>query len=206
MKIQYYILGLTLLSLTLTNCFQSQDNINLSIVKIFNKSGHGTGFFVKGEPGLCSVLTAAHVLKEAEENYIETKDGKRWPIEEIKMRSSGIDLALVTFKPKEEKCNYSSLKIGNSDSVKIRDHISVSGYANRGLNGKPILQTVEGKVSGLGQLAEGYGISYQAFTVGGMSGGPVVDRKGEVVAIHGRTDFEIVQKWKSQQSSLSKKQ
>ena len=113
---------------------------------------------------------------------------------------------MVTFKPKEEKCNYSSLKIGNSDSVKIRDHISVSGYANRGLNRKPILQTVEGKVSGLDQLAEGYGISYQAFTVGGMSGGPVVDKKGEVVAIHGRTDFEIVQKWKSQQSSLSKKQ
>ncbi|MDE5121425.1 MAG: serine protease, partial [Trichodesmium sp. St19_bin1] len=206
MKIQYYILGLIFGLFTLTNCSWSQEKINLSIVKIFNKSGHGTGFFVKGKPGLCSVLTVAHVLKEKEKNYIETKDSKRWPIKEIKIRSSGIDLALLTFKPEGDKCNYLPLKIGNSESLKIYNPIYISGYPNRGLNGRPIMQSVEGKVSGVGSLAKGYGISYRAFTVGGMSGAPVLDKTGKVVAIHGMSDFEIVQRWESKQANLSEGQ
>lgn len=51
----------------------------------------------------------------------------------------GIDLVLVIFKFKEEKCNYLLLKIGNLDSVKICDYIFVFGYVNCGLNCKFIL-------------------------------------------------------------------
>ncbi|MCL2924659.1 MAG: serine protease [Trichodesmium sp. MAG_R04] len=161
MKIKYYILGLTFLSLTLTNCFWSQEKINHSIVKIVNKSGHGTGFFVKGEPGICSVLTVAHVLKKAEKNVIETHDGKEWLIKDLKIHPPGIDLALVTFEPKGKKCDYLALKTGDSYSVRIRDEIYISGHATRGKkNSQTILQTSVGKVSGLGQLPDGYGISY----------------------------------------------
>ncbi|NEN92383.1 MAG: hypothetical protein F6K48_27185 [Okeania sp. SIO3H1] len=63
MKILPRIFSLTLLSLALTNCSVSPEKIKSSIVIISNKSGHGTGFFVPGKPGVCSVLTAAHVLK-----------------------------------------------------------------------------------------------------------------------------------------------
>ena len=122
----------------------------------------------------------------------------------MKIHPPGIDLALVTFEPKGKKCDYLALKIGDSYSVRIRDEIYISGHANRGKkNSKTILQTSVGKVSGLGQLPDGYEISYDTLTVGGMSGGPVLDKKGEVVAIHGKTDYEIV---KSKQSGLSKKQ
>lgn len=34
-------------------------------------------------------------------------------------------------------------------------------------------------------LAEGYGVSYDALAVGGISGAPVVDVNGKVVAVHG---------------------
>ncbi|NEQ41120.1 MAG: SUMF1/EgtB/PvdO family nonheme iron enzyme [Okeania sp. SIO3I5] len=204
MKILPRIFSLTLLSLALTNCSVSPEKIKSSIVIVKNKSGHGTGFFVHGKPGVCSVLTAAHVLPEKGENFVETNDRKVRRIANIERHSYGIDLALVTFQPEGNKCNYPPLKIGNSESLKILSPIYISGFPARGLGkGRLVYQTVKGEVSGLDTLAEGYGISYRAFTVGGMSGAPVMDRNGKVVAVHGMSDVEIVKSWASKQSSLS---
>ncbi len=69
-----------------------------------------------------------------------------------------------------------------------------------------VSQSVEGKVLGLDKLAQGYGVSYDALTVGRMSGAPVVDVKGEVVAVHGMSDVEVVQNFASYQASLSEEQ
>jgi len=65
---------------------------------------------------------------------------------------------------------------------------------------------VRGSVSGLDVLEQGYGISYDASTFGGMSGGPVLDVSGKVVAVHGKTDAQIVADLQSQQASLSPQQ
>jgi hypothetical protein len=101
--------SLTLLSLTLTNCSLSPEQITSrlepSIVKIFyqNEPGYGTGFFVSGERDLCTVLTAAHVVKKEEKNLLQTNDGKVWDISKVEMFPDGIDLALVSFKPEKRK-------------------------------------------------------------------------------------------------------
>ena len=64
MKYLFSILGLTFLSLTLTNCSLSPQKIasqleaSVVLLSYRNQSGHGTGFFVDGKPGVCSVLTA----------------------------------------------------------------------------------------------------------------------------------------------------
>ena len=61
MKSLLRIFGLTILSLTMTNCSLSPEQIasrlKPSIVKLFyrNEPGHGTGFFVPGEKGVCTV-------------------------------------------------------------------------------------------------------------------------------------------------------
>ena len=173
MKSLFPILGLSFLSLTLTNCSLSPEQIasriEPSIVKIKNTSGHGTGFFVRGKPEVCTVLTAAHVLhKEKGNNFVETnKDGKTWPLANIEIFHSNIDLALVTFLPKEKKCNYPALKIGNSERLKKGNLIYISGFPVRG--GKLVSQFVKGDVTGFSNLLRGYGISYQALTVGGMN-------------------------------------
>jgi hypothetical protein len=199
--------GLTLLSLTLTNCSLSPEQIasrlKPSIVKVFyrNEPGHGTGFFVPGEKGVCTVLTAAHVVKKEGKNALQTNDGKVWNVAKVEIFPSGIDLALVSFKPEKRKCNYSPLKIGNSDGLKQGSSIYISGFPIR--DGHLVSQFVLGSVSRLDKLAQGYGVSYQALTVAGMSGAPVVDVKGEVVAIHGMSDVEVVKTFASLQASLS---
>ena len=193
--------SLTFLSLTLTNCSLSPEQITSrlepSIVKIFhqNEPEYGTGFFVSGEKGLCTVLTAAHVVKKEGKNLLQTNDGKVWDVAKVEMFPDGIDLALVSFKPEKRKCNYSPLKIGNSDSLSIGASIYIFGFPIRS---RPLVsQFVLGNVSGLEQLPQGYGVSYQALTVGGMSGAPVVDVKGEVVAVHGMSGVEALKTFPS---------
>jgi len=204
------ILSLTFLVLTLTNCYLSPQKIasrlDSSIVKLFYRSqpGHGTGFFVRGETGVCTLLTAAHVVKKEGERLLETKDGKVWEVAKVKIFPSELDLALVTFQPETEKCNYPPLKIGNSENLKKGSLIYIDGFPIR--SGKLVSQFVDGKVSGLDNLARGYGVSYKALSVGGMSGAPVVDEKGEVVAVHGMSDVEVVQSFASLQESLSPEQ
>ncbi|NET14989.1 MAG: trypsin-like peptidase domain-containing protein [Okeania sp. SIO1H6] len=177
-----------------------------SIVKLFykNQPGHGTGFFVSGEEGVCSVLTAAHVVKKEGERLLQTRDEKVWQVARVEIFPSDIDLALVTFQPERGSCNYPALKIGNSDNLKKGSSIYISGFPIRG--GKLVSQFVDGKVSALDNLAQGYEVSYDALTVGGMSGAPVVDIKGEVVAVHGMSDVEVVQNFASYQASLSEEQ
>ncbi|MDT9338834.1 GUN4 domain-containing protein [Trichodesmium erythraeum 21-75] len=199
--------GLTFLSLTLTNCSLSPEKIasrlEPSIVKVFyqGEPGHGTGFFVPGEKGVCTVLTAAHVVKKEGENLLKTNDGKEWPASKVEIFPNNIDLALVSFQPEKRNCNYSPLKIGNSDGLKQGSSIYISGFPIR--DGYLVSQFVLGNVSRLDRLAQGYGVSYQALTVGGMSGAPVVDVKGEVVAVHGMSDVEVVKSFASLQASLS---
>ena len=199
--------GLTFLSLTLTNCSLSPEKIasrlEPSIVKVFyqGEPGHGTGFFVPGEKGVCTVLTAAHVVKKEGENLLKTNDGKEWPASQVEIFPNNIDLALVSFQPEKGNCNYSPLKIGNSDGLKQGSSIYISGFPIR--DGYLVSQFVLGNVSRLDRLAQGYGVSYQALTVGGMSGAPVVDVKGEVVAVHGMSDVEVVKNFASLQASLS---
>ncbi|NES70348.1 MAG: trypsin-like peptidase domain-containing protein, partial [Okeania sp. SIO2D1] len=98
-------------------------------VKVFYKSqpGHGTGFFVSGEKGVCTVLTAAHVVNKEGEISLETKDGIE-DVANVEIFPSDIDLALVTFRPDGGKCNYPALKIGNSENLR-KGYSGIQAYA-----------------------------------------------------------------------------
>ena len=208
MKSLFSILGLTFLSLTLTNCSLSPEQIasrlepSVVLLSYKNKPGHGTGFFVAGEPGVCRVLTSAHVVnKEGNIRLRTEKDGKFWDVARVEIFPSTIDLALVTFEPDTERCNYPALTIGNSESLRKGSSIFIYGFPSRG--GKLIGQFVDGQVSALKNLARGYGVSYRTLTVGGMSGAPVMNERGKVVAVHGMSDREIVKTLALQKIGLS---
>ena len=160
MKSLFSILSLTFLSLTLTNCSLSPEQIasklKPSIVLLYykNQPGHGTGFFVKGEPGVCSVLTTAHVVdKEAKIRLRTENDGKAWDVATVEIFPNTIDLALVTFKPDTQRCDYPALTTGNSESLRKGSSIFIYGFPSRGE--QPVAQFVDGKVSGFDKLARG---------------------------------------------------
>ena len=212
MKFRSCWLIFPLIGLSLTSCGQQKssqeiaETVKNSIVLISyqNESGHGTGFIVPGSTGVCTVLTARHVVEGRSLN-LQTNDQKLHKTNSIQA-SPNLDLAVVTFQSAGEKCPYPSLNLGDSDSVKQTDQIYISGFPDRAGGGKLVRQFVRGSVSGLDVLEQGYGISYDASTFGGMSGGPVLDTSGKVVAVHGKTDAQIVADLQSQQASLSPQQ
>ena len=212
MKFRSCWLTFTLIGLSLTSCGQQKssqeiaETVKNSIVLISyqNESGHGTGFIVPGSTGVCTVLTARHVVEGRSLN-LQTNDQKLHKTNSIQA-SPNLDLAVVTFQSGGENCPYPSLNLGDSDSVKQTDQIYISGFPDRAGGGKLVRQFVRGSVSGLDVLDQGYGISYDASTFSGMSGGPVLDTSGKVVAVHGKTDAQIVADLQSQQASLSPQQ
>jgi serine protease Do len=164
----------------------------------------------QGDRNIYTVLTAAHVVNSADRSYqiispIPLDPGagkKRIKIEIDSSKDINIlpkvDLAVVTF---ESKYIFTVGTIGNSEYAEEGSPIYVAGFP---LPGKAIpriaLQFTGGMVSS--RLDDdpqstdpqspdsnmGYDVAYTCVTRSGMSGGPVFDAAGRIIAIHGRGD------------------
>lgn len=191
MKFRSCWLIFPLVALSLTSCGQQKSSqeiaqaVENSIVLIYyqNEGGHGTGFIVPGKTGVCTVLTARHVVEGRSLN-LQTNDQKLWKTDSIQA-SPNLDLAVVTFPSADKNCPYPSLELGDSDSVKVGDKIYISGFPDSTDSEKLEPEFLEGIVSRLVVLANGYGINYIASVTVGISGAPVLDISGKVVAVHG---------------------
>ena len=194
MKTWRCLVALGTVPLLLVGCGRFSQNIGEklenSTVLIYydNREGHGSGFVVEGEKGVCTAVTARHVTLNEEKVKIQTPDDERWEAINIR-RFPDHDLAVVEFETPDNNCPYPSLKIGDSDQVSRGDLVQISGYFRSG--NRLVNHLVSGRVTALDELPEGYGIAYDATTGGGMSGGPVMSEKGEVIAIHGLSDQEV---------------
>ena len=89
---------------------------------------------------------------------------------------------MINFKvDNKNECPYKALNLGDSDSVKVFDNIYIAGFPGN----SSVPEFTSGRISKIGgNNIDGYGISYDANTAGGMSGGPVVNTWGKVIAVH----------------------
>ena len=203
--VKVIILGV---ALSLTGCGQLSGSdiaklLKASTVLVKTDGGHGTAFFVRGKSGVCTLVTAAHVVRDKSVVRLQTSDGKEREPQEIIPFEQDLDLAVMTFAPREGgPCAYPPLKLGNSETVEELAPIYVSGFPGRD-GGEPSRQTIQTVVTGLDNLPQGYSISYTGELHGGMSGGPVLDRWGKVVAVHGLSDRRLVELYDAErQASL----
>jgi tetratricopeptide (TPR) repeat protein len=159
-----------------------------SVALISHLKGHGVGFFIEGAAGVCTVLTAKHVVPDGKEISILTMTSKL-PFKSLDIRrADNADLAVVTFKPLDSNCPFPALKLGDSNNVVLTQPIYISSYPG-GVNGQApkqsfYISSVTDKTSG---GADGYELGYKTDTLGGTSGSPVLNEFGEVVAVHGRS-------------------
>ncbi|MCC5643151.1 tetratricopeptide repeat-containing serine protease family protein [Nostoc sp. CHAB 5824] len=189
----YAAFGFVALSLISCNSRKTTGDIgkeageSVVLINYADKQGQGTGFLVPGKnKEVCTVLTARHVVPPSAKLQLQTNDQKIWKVVDIK-RFAQQDLAVVIFKPDGGTCVYKALPLGNSDKVSLGDNIYITGFPGNSL----AKQFTVGTVSSIDSQTDGYGISYSATTAGGMSGGPVMNAVGEVIAVHGRTELEL---------------
>ena len=147
----------------------------------------GSGVLIKKEGETYTVLTAAHVVSQANKYEIVTADGQRYNGSTIKTLPD-VDLALVQFKSNK---NYTTAKVGNSDQTTEGNRVYVAGFpVAKAAISRSIYLFTEGIVNANATepLRDGYALAYSNNTLPGMSGGAVINENGELVGIHGRGD------------------
>ncbi|PIT91605.1 hypothetical protein COU12_02185 [Candidatus Jorgensenbacteria bacterium CG10_big_fil_rev_8_21_14_0_10_54_38] len=146
--------------------------------------GGGTGFFVSAD-GL--ILTNKHVVADTKADYtVLTNDGKKH-VAQVLARDPVNDLAII----KVEGSGFKAAALGDSDSVKLgQTAIAIGNALGEFRNTVSV-----GVVSGLARTVTASGQGIGAETIQGViqtdaainpgnSGGPLLNLKGEVIAIN----------------------
>lgn len=149
----------------------------------------GSGVILKQQDDLYTVLTAAHVVATEDNYQILTPDGQEHPAQTGSIKKlPGVDLAIVQFTSRQ---TYKTAQLGESDQAQEGTTSYIAGFPNR-TQALPesIYNFTEGKITASASRpqAEGYSLVYSNNTLPGMSGGPVLNEAGQLIAIHGRAD------------------
>jgi S1-C subfamily serine protease len=155
-----------------------------------NSSKTGSGILLQQHGDVYTILTVAHAVTSGNSFTIKTPDGQAHLSLANSVRRAGknIDLAVMKFRSNKQ---YAVAKIGNSNSIKIGEPAYVAGFPRSTyVAAAGTLNFTEGKIIGKASKAnqDGYSLFYSNTTLAGMSGGPVLDQKGELIAIHGQGD------------------
>ncbi len=177
-----------------------------------SEGGFGSGVIIgrseKGNRNVYTVLTAAHVVSKPEANYqlvspvplnsSAIKKRVKLPLN-IKTGVTilpGVDLALITFSSAD---TFAVGTIGNSGDADEGSPVYVAGFPQPGkaitrfalqFTGGMISSRLDGDEDPGNKGGNGYDMAYTNVTRAGMSGGPVFDAAGRIVAIHGQGDRE----------------
>jgi tetratricopeptide (TPR) repeat protein len=146
----------------------------------------GSGVIVAKQGQTYYVLTTAHVVATQDEYEIVTPDGKKYPLNyKLVRKFPNVDLALVQFNSPQF---YQVVAISSSSQLKADTPMYVSGFPiTPGDGGTTTYRFSEGEMGAIGThpVGQGYALAYLTDTFAGMSGGPILNQKGQLVGIHG---------------------
>lgn len=171
-------------------------------VRIMTNPGAGSGVIVGHSGQTYTVLTNGHVVADSV-NYkytVLTDDGLTYPAQWLRsVQFKNLDLALVQFASKKA---YRVAVMGDSTQLSLSDPVYAAGFPNwHYINANAIesthnwglraFQLTTGKVGMIlvRSLPRGYQLGYTNEVENGMSGGPVLDRNGQLIGINGRLKY-----------------
>jgi tetratricopeptide (TPR) repeat protein/S1-C subfamily serine protease len=193
-----------------TGVVKKVDDIAQQItVRIERKDGgNGSGVIVAREGDTYYVATAAHVVQDIFKNNgrnvlrdkmakaIVTPTGEQITLSDgaINITNPDLDVAVVKFKSTHK---YDVAQVGKYDFNR-KDWVFVSGFP-RGDSGKRRftigkLQNraeTEFRVKDRASLTRGYNLIYTNLSLGGMSGGAVLDRQGRLIGLNTGAENEV---------------
>lgn len=162
----------------------------------------GSGVIVARKGKTYYALTALNLVQTKGFYGVRTSDGKVHLVEhnedhasiralsredgELRTRVRNLNLALVQF---ESEHNYPVATVGDAEKLRSKDVLYVSGWPvppNRDPRRERITQTTSlNQITAQPHAEGGYSLAYSIQTRQGMDGGPVMNKDGQVIAIHG---------------------
>jgi S1-C subfamily serine protease len=157
-------------------------------------SGSGTIIDRRGDRYL--VLSNWHVVSNtmpaASKSFtIGTVDGRKYPVPAKSIaRVGNLDLVTLEFQSPDR---YPIASIGNSARLSEGDKLYVSGWADPSPQlSQKSYQFLVGNLSGrIARPQDGYSLVYAVSALPGMSGGPILDWRGNLVGINGRATVDL---------------
>ncbi|OCR02684.1 hypothetical protein BCD67_15995, partial [Oscillatoriales cyanobacterium USR001] len=163
---------------------QQVEALSREVTVRIDGGGGGSGVIIDRKDNTYFVLTSHHVIRYPERYEIVTSDGSRYLIYKAQ-ELPGFDLAVVQF---DSNKSYRVAELGNSDQLTGQAQVYAAGFPVPGPGreqryyefspGQFLRYEPEGD--------NGYTMVYNSEVIPGMSGGPVLDGVGKVVAINGR--------------------
>jgi S1-C subfamily serine protease len=168
----------------------------ISIKVIAHGERIGSGVLLKRHHQVYTVITNAHVVQASSAPYqLQTHDGQVYAAALIAPPSGhNRDLSILRFQSHQR--SYPTAKLATT-APKVGDRVWSAGFpigtSTVARNLKDVekapwgLDTIDGQISQVlpVAIAGGYSIGFDGAIRKGMSGGPVVDRSGQLIGING---------------------
>ncbi len=167
-------------------------------VKIFSQEDIiGSGTIIKQQHHIYLIITNAHVLDAGNAPYfVQTNDGQLHPATPLNTHFGHDDLALLKIESKTK--NYTVAKLGASDHLTTGEKVYAAGFPffdSSKASPSPTI-TFAFKTGEITQILDkalegGYQIGFTTEVTKGMSGGALINHRGEVIAINGRHAYPL---------------
>ncbi|MDJ0510149.1 MAG: serine protease [Crocosphaera sp.] len=207
-KMTKFLIVTFLGKITLLGCSNSNNPANFTVS--INGKNNGSGFIVQRQGNTHFVLTSRHVignkpsesieiinplsdeenLSRQEDPYTVTiSDNKTYEINYATVKKDpNLDLAFFSFNSE----NHYPIAHLSTAEIKPKDKVYIYGFKacnDSKLTKEDKLEKNQGFIKkiniGRGKKEQGYSVFYSNPTITGMSGSPVLNNQGEVIAIHG---------------------
>jgi S1-C subfamily serine protease len=159
-------------------------------VKVFSGNGWGSGILIHKQGQVYTVVTNEHVLMPGygQPYRIQTPDGRVYKAVVVETaKFHGNDLGLLKFKSAGIK--YQVALLPTISDLLEGEQVFAAGFPRESTG----LLFTKGQITMLlnKPLKGGYQIGYSNDIQKGMSGGPVLNRQGQVIAINGRHSYPL---------------
>ena len=167
-------------------------------VKVHVDQSGGSGFIIKKQTDqkgiLYTVVTNDHVTSGGKQFKIETHDRKLHPATLYKrINFANHDIAILQFRTKGN-LSYPIAQIHRSQNLETGEPVYAAGFPydiNTGNSNQFRFSAGKFSLRAPQRLREGYQFGYTSRVRKGMSGGPVFNSNGQVIAINGVQPYPL---------------
>ena len=157
-------------------------------VKVIGDNNGGSGTLLAKKGNTYLVITNSHVVRGVNSISLQTSDGKTYPAQILPNTNfDKFDLALLQFQTGQNYCLPKEIatSVPNPETP-----VMAAGYSSE--KGEIVFRTGTIQQIASRPLKEGYQIGYSSDIEQGMSGGAILNSRGELIGINGRSAYPIL--------------